>query len=346
MSCSNGHREAARTEGDLETILQGSPRTPTSPAARKRTATAPPCICHARHRTWRPGDTSHSRSARPRDCALPRRIPPPGVHQPPNQRSRGCPTSGRSRHRCSAGASRRRATRGPTTARFRPSWRRLCRTAGRCCAPTSRCASATPATTGAVAAPGQGDRTRRRLRPGRGRRRPPRGVGPRPDGAAAAADRGAGRAAVERPHPAPRVGPAGRELGLARPARGRHGHHRGPAHRGGVVAAARRDAAARAAPRQALRRCWPTAGASKTRWRAVGRAGAARPLRTAARPAGGRRRIEARAVARGAGRVSPRPLPRAAHGHPAARLPALRGRARPAARGRNLRAPLLAGRPL
>ena len=48
---------------------------------------------------------------------------------------------------------------------------------------------------------------------------------------------GAGGAAVERPHPAPRLDPAGRELGLARPARSRHGHHRGPAHRGWAAAA-------------------------------------------------------------------------------------------------------------
>ena len=71
--------------------------------------------------------------------------------------------------------------------------------------------------------------------------------GPRPDGAPAAADRGAGGAAVERPHATARLGPAGRELGLARPARGRHADHGGPAHRGGAAAAAERDAAARPA---------------------------------------------------------------------------------------------------
>ena len=37
------------------------------------------CICRARHPTWRRGDTSHSRSARPPDSALPRRTLPPGA---------------------------------------------------------------------------------------------------------------------------------------------------------------------------------------------------------------------------------------------------------------------------
>ena len=53
-----------------------------------------------------------------------------------------------------------------------------------------------------------------------------------------------------------------------------------------------------------------------------------------------------RAAARAAGRASRRRLPRAADRHPAVRLPALRRRAGPVAGGGDLRAPLLAGRPL
>ncbi len=153
-----------------------------------------------------------------------------------------------------------------------------------------------------VAAHRQGHRARRGLRPRCRRGRPPGGVGPRPDGTAAAADRCTGRFAVQRPLAPPRLGAARRKLRLARRARGRHGHHGGPADRGCAAAAAEPDPAPEPAARQALR---VTAGRQpalpERGERAAGRAGAARALRTAARHPGGRRHIEGRTAARAAG---------------------------------------------
>ena len=107
--------------------------------------------------------------------------------------------------------------------------------------------------------------------------------------------------------------------------------------------AAAAQPAARAAPRRAARR---QPQVPERGQRAPGRAGAARPLRAAARLPGRPRRVEGRAPARAARRAPRRGLPRAAHRHPAARLPALRRGAGHAARGRDVPALLLARRPL